>query len=172
METTSETEAVISNLYPTSKYKLVVWEYFGYRKYERLFVLEDRQFTKTGHKAAANKRNTSNMFTYISEHHPSVQIQLCPIYNLRLKPYDIRDVEWIPESSHDNEFTMQMSHKTCGLMDWWINQKQSCQITTWSSVFDYSTEKTLLYKNINCFAFLSVSELRCHLLKNARWRRS
>ncbi len=52
------------------------------------------------------------MFTYISEHHPSVQIQLCPIYNLRLKPYDVRDAEWIPESSHDNEFTMQMSHKT------------------------------------------------------------
>ncbi len=43
-ETPSETEAVISNLYPTSKYKskLVVWEYFGYRKDERLFVLEDR----------------------------------------------------------------------------------------------------------------------------------
>lgn len=41
---TSETEAVISNLYPTSKYKLklAVWEYFGYRKDERLFVLEDR----------------------------------------------------------------------------------------------------------------------------------
>ncbi len=35
-ETTSETEAVISNLRPTSKYKskLVVWEYFGYRKDE------------------------------------------------------------------------------------------------------------------------------------------
>ncbi len=43
-ETTSETEVVISNLYPTSKYKskLVVWEYFGYRKDECLFVLEDR----------------------------------------------------------------------------------------------------------------------------------
>ncbi len=76
------------------------------------------------------------MFTYISEHHPSVQVQLCPIYNLRLKPYDFRDVEWIPETSHDNEFTMQMSHKTHGSMDWWINQKQSCQITTWSSVCD------------------------------------
>ncbi len=37
-----------------------------------------------GHKAAAKRGNTSNMFTYISEHHPSVQIQLCPIYNLRL----------------------------------------------------------------------------------------
>ncbi len=43
-ETTSETEAVISNFYPTSKYKskFVVWEYFGYRKDERLFVFEDR----------------------------------------------------------------------------------------------------------------------------------
>ncbi len=48
------------------------------------------------------------MFIYISEHHPSVQIQLCPIYNLRLKPYDFCDAEKIPESSHDNEFTMQM----------------------------------------------------------------
>ncbi len=43
------------------------------------------------------------MFTYISEHHPSVQIQLCPIYNLRLKSYDFRDADWITESSHDNE---------------------------------------------------------------------
>ncbi len=76
------------------------------------------------------------MFTYISEHHLSVQIQLCPIYNLRLKPYDFRDAEWIPESSHDNEFSMQMSHKMRGLIDWWINQKQSCPITTWSSVCD------------------------------------
>ncbi len=44
-ETTSETDAVISNLYPTSKYKLklAVWEY---RKDERLFVLKDRQFAK------------------------------------------------------------------------------------------------------------------------------
>ncbi len=43
-ETLSETEALISNLYPTSKYKskLVVWEYFGYRKDECLFVLEER----------------------------------------------------------------------------------------------------------------------------------
>ncbi len=43
-ETTSDTEAFISNLYPTSKYKskLAVWEYFGYRKDKRLFVLEDR----------------------------------------------------------------------------------------------------------------------------------
>ncbi len=41
-ETTSEIEAVISNLYPMSKYKLVIWEYFGYRKDKRLFVLEDR----------------------------------------------------------------------------------------------------------------------------------
>ncbi len=39
------------------------------------------------------------MFNYIWEHHPSVQMQLCPIYNLRLKPYDFRDAEWIPESS-------------------------------------------------------------------------
>ncbi len=68
------------------------------------------------------------MFTYISEHNPSVQVQLCPIYNLSLKPYDFRDAEWIPESSYDNESSMQMSHKTRGLMDWWINQKQSCQI--------------------------------------------
>ncbi len=119
------------------KLKLVVWEYFGYRKDERLFVLEDRQFTKTGRKAAAKRGNTSNMFTNISEHHPFVQIQLCPIYNLRLKSYDFRDVEGIPEYSHDNGFTMQMSHKMLGLMDWWINQKQSCQITTWSSVCDY-----------------------------------
>ncbi len=37
------------------------------------------------------------MFNYIWEHHPSVE--LCPIYNLRLKPYDFRDAEWIPESS-------------------------------------------------------------------------
>ncbi len=66
-----------------------------------------------------------------------MQIQLCPIYNLRLKPYDFRDAEWIPESSHDNEFTMQMSHKTRDFMYWWINQKQSGQITTWSSVCDY-----------------------------------
>ncbi len=38
------TSADISNLYPTSKYKLqlAVWEYFGYRKDKRLFVLEDR----------------------------------------------------------------------------------------------------------------------------------
>ncbi len=52
------------------------------------------------------------MFTYISEHPHSVQIQFCPIYNLSLKPYDFHDAEWIPESGHDNEFTMQMSHKT------------------------------------------------------------
>ncbi len=89
-----------------------------------------------GHKAAAKRENISNMFTYISEHRPSVKIWLCPIYNLRLKPYDSRDAEWIPESRHDNEFTMQMS-QTRGLMDWWINQKQSCQIITWSSVCDY-----------------------------------
>ncbi len=57
------------------------------------------------------------MFTYISEQHPSVQIQLCPIYNLRLQSYDFRDVAWIPESTHDNAFTMQMSHKTLGLMN-------------------------------------------------------
>ncbi len=76
-ETTSETEAIISNLYPTSKYKskLVVWEYFGYRKDERLFVLEDRHNSqKTGGKAAAKRGNTSNMLTYISENHPSVKI--------------------------------------------------------------------------------------------------
>ncbi len=43
-ETTSETETVIFNLYPTSKHKskLVVWEYFVYRKDECLFVLKDR----------------------------------------------------------------------------------------------------------------------------------
>ncbi len=52
------------------------------------------------------------MFTYISEHHPSVQIQLCPIYNLSVKPYDFRDAEWIPESSYDNESSMQMSQNT------------------------------------------------------------
>ncbi len=46
-----------------------------------------------GHKAAAKRGNTSNMFSYISEQRPSVQIQLCPIYNLRLKPYDFRDAE-------------------------------------------------------------------------------
>ncbi len=57
------------------------------------------------------------MFTYISEQRPSVQIQLCPIFNLRLKSYDFRDVEWIPESSHDNESTMPFSHKTRGLMN-------------------------------------------------------
>ncbi len=74
-------------------------------------------FTKTGRKAATKRGNTSNMFTYISEHHPSVQIQLCPIYNFRLKPCDFHDAERIPEYSHDNEFTIQMSHKTCGLMD-------------------------------------------------------
>ncbi len=45
------------------------------------------------------------MFTDISEHHPSVQKQLCPIYNLRLQSYDFRDAAWIPESSHDNECT-------------------------------------------------------------------
>ncbi len=41
-ETTPETEAAISNLYPTSKYtsKLAVWKYFEYRKDECLFVLE------------------------------------------------------------------------------------------------------------------------------------
>ncbi len=70
------------------------------------------------------------MFTYVLEHHPSVQIQL-------LKPYDFCDAEWIPESSHDNEFSMQMSHKMRDFMYWWINQKQSGQITTWSSVCDY-----------------------------------
>ncbi len=48
-----------------------------------------------------------------------MQIQLCPIYNLRLKPYDFRDAEWIPESIHDNEFTMQMSHK-CAIL--WIDE--------------------------------------------------
>ncbi len=46
-----------------------------------------------GRKAAAKRGNTSNMFTYISEQHPSVQIQLCPIYNLRLQSYDFRDAE-------------------------------------------------------------------------------
>ncbi len=33
------------------------------------------------------------MFSYISEQHPSVQMQLYPIYNLKLKPYDFRDAE-------------------------------------------------------------------------------
>ncbi len=47
------------------------------------------------------------MFTDISEQHSSVQIQLCPIYNLMLQSYDFRDAEWIPESSHDNEFTIK-----------------------------------------------------------------
>ncbi len=46
-----------------------------------------------GHKAAAKRGNASNMFTYVSEQHPSVQIQLCPFYNLRLKPYDVRDAK-------------------------------------------------------------------------------
>ncbi len=45
------------------------------------------------------------MFTYISEHHLSVQIQLCPIYNLSYK------------SSYDNECTMQMPHNTLSLMN-------------------------------------------------------
>ncbi len=39
-ETTSETEAVIPNLYPTSKSKMVVWEYFGYRKDEMRICLQ------------------------------------------------------------------------------------------------------------------------------------
>ncbi len=54
---------IIFNLYPTlkSKLKLVVWKYFGYRKAERLCVLEDRQFTKTGLKVAAKRGNTSNI---------------------------------------------------------------------------------------------------------------
>ncbi len=95
-----------------------------------------------GHKAAAKRGNTSNMFTYISEHHPSVQIQLCPFYNLSLKPYDFRDADWIPESSHDNEFTTQMSHKTRGLMDWWINQKQNCQRMTAHSLTATCSHKT------------------------------
>ncbi len=82
---------IISNLYPTSKHKskLVVWEYFVYRKDERLFVLKDRHSSQN----QPQKEETSNMFTYISEQHPSVQIQLCPIYNLRLKSYDFRDAK-------------------------------------------------------------------------------
>ncbi len=101
-----------------SKYKskLVVWEYFEYRKDKRLFVLEDWHSSQKLWSQSGCK-NTSNMFTYISEQHPSLQIQLCLIYNLRLQSYDFRDAEWIPESSRDNEFTMQRWHKTLGLMN-------------------------------------------------------
>jgi len=40
VQRTQHQTEIISNLYPTSKYKLklVVWEYFGYRKDKRLFV--------------------------------------------------------------------------------------------------------------------------------------
>ncbi len=58
------------------------------------------------------------MFTYISEHHPFVQIQLCPIYN---KDYSLMISVMQSESQnpvmHDIEFAMQMSHKTRGLMN-------------------------------------------------------
>ncbi len=78
------------------------WQYgktLDIKKDEWLFVLEYRHSSQ---KLVAKRGNTSNMFTYISEQHPSVQIQFCPIYNLILKPYDFRDVAWIPESSRDN----------------------------------------------------------------------
>ncbi len=80
-----------------------------------------------------------------------------------ISTYDFRDAEWIPESSHDNEFTMQMSYKMCGLMDWWIN-KNSCQITTWSSVGDLKWKKHCYIKILFVFAFFSLSERRCHVL--------
>ncbi len=74
---------------------------------------------------------TSNMFTYISEQHPSVQIRLCPVYNLMLKPYDFCDAEWI----QNPVMTMNVQYR-CHIKRsvWWT---QSCQITTWSSVCDY-----------------------------------
>ncbi len=61
---------------------------------------------------------------------------------------------------------MHLSHKKRGLMDWWINQKQSCQITTWSSVCDYYSEKILLYKNRICLFCVSLCEWAalCHVL--------
>ncbi len=78
------------------------WQYgktLDIKKDKWLFVLEYRHSSE---KLVVKRRNTSNMFTYISEQHPSVQIQLCPIYNLILKSYDFRDAAWIPESSRDN----------------------------------------------------------------------
>ncbi len=45
---------------------------------QKMSVSEHRIGAPPNRKAAAKRGNTSNMFTYISEHHLSVQIQLVP----------------------------------------------------------------------------------------------
>ncbi|MBN3300633.1 ZBED1 protein, partial [Amia calva] len=69
------------------KLKSAVWEYFGYPKNERGVVLEDGYpvCKKCGRRVAANGGNTSNIFSHIREHHPSVQIKVRSVYKLR--PY-------------------------------------------------------------------------------------
>ncbi len=67
-ETTSETEAVISNLYPTSKYKskLVVWDNITLNIEKTNAYLSSKIDTvrkNCGRKAAAKRGNTSNVFT-------------------------------------------------------------------------------------------------------------
>ncbi len=71
-ETPSET-AAISNLYPTTQYgnnvTLNIEKTNAY-----LSSRIDTVHKNCGHKAAAKRGNTSNMFTCTSEHHPSVKI--------------------------------------------------------------------------------------------------
>ncbi len=143
------TSAVISHLYPTSKYKLrlVVWEYIGYRKDEHLFVLKGRH--------SSQKLVTKQP----QKHHPSVEIQLCPIYNLRLKPYDVRDAEWIQNPVMTINLQCRCHIKRAV---WWINQKQSCQITTWSSV--WMSTRALIPKNR-----LDVKHIQDTLLWHVLW---
>ncbi len=116
-----------------------------------------------------HKNWTLNMFTYISEQRPSMQIQLCPIFNLRLKSYDFRDAEWIPESSHDNEFTMPFSHKTRGLM----NKLKTAVKSLHGLVSVIIKAKKHCYIKYNLFVLrVSLWVRGCHVLKYARWCRS
>ncbi len=107
--------------------KSAVWEYFGYPKNDRGVVLEDGYpvCKKCGRRVAAKGGNTSNMFSHIREHHPSVKIKVSSIYSLR--PYYFCHAEGIPESSHVigvNYSIIQMPCKMCDLIDRWMNKKK------------------------------------------------
>ncbi len=74
-----------------------------------------------GRKAAAKRGNTSNMFTYISEHHPSVQIQF--MSHLYLKGKTL----WFPWCGVNPRIQSWQwifnAHNMHDLMAWWINKK-------------------------------------------------
>lgn len=118
----SETEAANLYLPPKFFFKSAVWEYFGYPKNDRGVVLEDGYpvCKICGRRVAANGGNTSNMFSHIREHHPSVKIKVIHnFYNLR--PYYFCHAEGIPVCQKDAHqsfcVTIQMPRKMCDLID-------------------------------------------------------